>query len=255
MLINRSTARSHIDVLEWPVPPIWPAKWSEFTEGEVRSFIDYINHKQPSGVVIPEVKSRIRMAAMRFYPGGYLVEGAIKWSPKQTAMFRLVWINGGSDDGLHFLTGRNPMFPISMGGLDLSPSLSADEPEVVDDWLRFFCSTVRGELGPFDLVEDVEALEFVAGVSVETQTEIQKTSAKLRRIRQDKAKPGYRRTALVRYGRSLFTAKFQIFPDGTVRMVDDRLIAENVLTQRSTWQRVWQFVESENPSVDPEVQL
>jgi hypothetical protein len=255
MTIHIDTVLTDGSALDWPVPPLLPAIWSELTASETASFIDYINQNQPCGVTIPEVASRIRLTAPRFYPGAHLVEGAIKWSPKHIGVFRMLWTNSETHHGLHFLTGTNPMAPLSIGGLNMRPTLSDDDPQIIDDWLRFFCSTVRGELGPFVLVERASDLEFKADVSAQSRDVIEKAARKIRRLQQDKTNPGYRRAALVRYGSSLFAAKFRILPDGMVRMEDDRLIAENVLVQRSNWQRVWQIIATGPASVDPEVQL
>lgn len=248
MTIHKYPARSDNPTFDWPVPPFLPADWSEMTRDEASRFIEFINRQPPRGIVIPEVAARVRMMSPRFYPGTRLVEGAVQWQANQIALFRMILTESGAD----FLSGASPAV---CSPVDLKPVLPDNDPQVISDWLRFFCSAVHANLGPFLLIEQAADLEFRPEVAEDTRTAAKKAVRKLRRLPDVENAPGHRRSAIVRYGTSLFSAKFRVIPGGMVRMDADHPIAEDVLVQRSIYKGIWQIVSTGPIPSEPEVNL
>jgi len=248
MTIYKYPARSENPTFDWPVQPFLPGDWAEMPHDEASGYIEFVNRQPPRGIVIPEVAARIRMMSPSFYPGTRLVEGAVQWKANQIALFRMILTEHGTD----FLSGVSPAV---CGPVDLKPVLPDDEPQVISDWLRFFCSAVHAEFGPFVLIEQATDLEFRSDVPEEVRAATVKAIRKLRRLPNDQNAPGHRRSAIVRYGTSLFAAKFRVIAGGMVRMDDDHPIAENVLVQRSTYKGVWQIVSTGPATAEPEVSI
>ncbi|WP_075213932.1 hypothetical protein [Mongoliimonas terrestris] len=223
--------------VEWPFDPVVPGPWEEMTPEQARRFVQICNLQPPGGIVIPEVEMRIRMVAPRFYPRARLLEGVLRWSPEHVALFRIVL----SEQGAAFLTGINPAGARPAGQV---PRLDDVDPGVVTDWLRFFCATVRAEQGPFIIVERASGLHFAPDVDPARRMEIAAVVRPVRRLRPVAGGAAARRSAFVRYGSSLFEARFSIMPSGHVTMDHDRLVAEEVFVRPGTYEGVWHIVEA-----------
>lgn len=107
----------------------------------------------------------------------------------------------------------------ALHGVDLSTTA------LQHSYLRFFCFFVRGENGPFEVLEDPARLAGKAG---------REFAGKLKPLEALKEKPpkGKEKAGLhvasIHYGTSLFAARFALHATGMVEMLDDDLIGDDV---------------------------
>lgn len=122
-------------------------------------------------------------------------------------------------DGFTSLDGTSP--PIhehnQCHGVDLS-----DEPRR-EAYLRFFCFFVRGELSPFEVLDDARRLVFPAGGEAEAPPAVTPPAS----LAATGELAG-RFRAHVLYGRTLFEVSFEMHRSGFIDMTDDKLIADGV---------------------------
>lgn len=171
-----------------------------------------------------EIILRLTPIDGRFHTGEstHIARCALPWYP-DAALARLVDPNWGNlaiyyivqNDDLFRLNGTS--FPIHevnrIGPITLTP-------DNVLEYLKFFCFFVRGDEGPFYLLEDTDhpILDFV--LDEPTQS-----------LFDDLAQPvacngpdengAFTCTGTVFYGPALFQATFAVSPNGTVEMLDD----------------------------------
>jgi len=131
--------------------------------------------------------------------------------------------------------------PIHRANARESP-LFASERDVAD-YLRFFCWAIRADDGRFLIVEHLREIpwerapdgedwnvEFAIGDEKEHRVR-QRVISRLKPLRvtrqeqSDGERVGWRCTAVVSYGRTLFSAVFQVFASGLVRMLEDEQFA------------------------------
>ncbi|MFQ6185253.1 hypothetical protein ACLMJV_25340 [Sinorhizobium meliloti] len=124
-------------------------------------------------------------------------------------------------DGFTALDGTSP--PIhehnQCHGVDLS-----DEPRR-EAYLKFFCFFVRGELSPFEVLDDARRLVYPVGGEAEVNSSPAITPPASLAATGELAG---RLRAHVLYGRTLFEASFEIHRSGFIDMTDDKLIADGV---------------------------
>jgi len=179
---------------------------------------------------------------LSFYPGWLLVEGEAQVTPERVGTFNvlygpgLMWAIDGSSEVIHDLnSGRIPVVESKTvavagtvvnrdgGGPSFLKSPMADLDLMVKgpDYLRFFCGSVWGDEGPFNLVESVDA-PVLQGVKSPNDT----WRDRIKPVIMHQAGESLIAEALVVYNAGLFGAKFIIFKDGVVSMADDDPIAD-----------------------------
>jgi len=99
--------------------------------------------------------------------------------------------------------------------------LDLKSPEAVADYLRFFCCAVRGDEGPFHLIEDVARFGELTGGAEPPEV----LAANARPLAITATDSGWRAEALVVYGTALYRSQFAISTDGIIEMVDDAPLA------------------------------
>jgi hypothetical protein len=100
------------------------------------------------------------------------------------------------------------------------------EVEAAVDYLKFFCHFVRADEGPFRIVEpDDPRLDRLAGDGAARAAFCAAFRAHVRapRVQRFGLQGEIFIDASVHYGQALFGAKFVVFPDGKVEMLDDDL--------------------------------
>ena len=106
------------------------------------------------------------------------------------------------------------------------------EADQVHNYLRFFCSCIEGEDGRFLIVEKASDLRFAKPVSEEyeqTLAEVISPLSLVFSLVDGGSEPlGFRTTATVLYGNSLFSSDFELRPNGRVKMADDEELLSDV---------------------------
>jgi len=114
-------------------------------------------------------------------------------------------------DHLYRLTGESP--PIHLMNKIQKPRIDAD---TVLSYLSFFCFFVRGEDGPFSIVQSAKDPHVPKGV-LSRDVARNLRPAKILAERED----GFHCEAVVWYGNQLFLSTFVVMPSGMVKMIDD----------------------------------
>ena len=112
----------------------------------------------------------------------------------------------------------------------LNPYLSDfDDKQSTIDYLHFFCSYVRGDAGPFQIISNLNEIPFEKGASQNIQDEIKKSFFRPQYIEGDFGSEGWQKfEASVLYDDALFVVTFKVFPNGLVFMEGDNRIAEGL---------------------------
>jgi len=144
------------------------------------------------------------------------------WGPRVR-----MWMLLHRDGRLWPLDGTSP--PIHEVRFNIGLCLSESEAL---DYLRFFCFFVRGEQGPFLIVESVEQLANACGV----RRDDKRLDAFVPHIHEatieEKHNGSFLANATVHYDDALFETRFEIHSDGYIEMTDDNPLAvqEGLLT-------------------------
>jgi len=142
----------------WPCRPCIAGDWSELPFPLIDAIRSQAARDENRGAPkLPDPIRRMRRVTLSFYPGWTLVEGLARYSTEMDGVFRL--LVGPSEciliDGNSFV-----IHGVNKKHLDLSGGAAT-----VDQYVRFFTSAVRGEDGPFRVVEglvDIEDAEKIA---------------------------------------------------------------------------------------------
>src|SRR5690606_32023066 len=107
--------------------------------------------------------------------------------------------------GAHAIDGASALVhDINDSGL-----LDVSTPELACDYLRFFCSAVRGEEGPFYLIEAPDRFVELTGGALPAAPDVQALPVVAKRSVE-----GWRLDALVQYGPALFRSRFSLTRGG-----------------------------------------
>jgi ankyrin repeat protein len=138
-----------------------------------------------------------------------------QWTRERLAVFYLV----GPDGSLHRLNGTSPA--IHEMNRTAPVQLSA---ETVLDYLRFFGFFVRGEEGPFYILEDRGDPLLPANLDPTVESILKQFAAPA--VYEGQSPEGnYLSSALIFYSNALFRARFSIQSSGMVEMLDDEPLA------------------------------
>lgn len=139
------------------------------------------------------------------------------------------WLNPRLN--IYFLTEEGELFRLN-GTSPPIHEVNAKAPvkiteENVLDYLRFFCFFVRGEDGPFLIVEDMDNPWLPSNLDDKTRVALENT------IRpasfEGKNDQGFFMcNAVVYYSNALFLANFAVQPGGMIEMIDDEPVATDL---------------------------
>lgn len=126
------------------------------------------------------------------------------------------------NERLHRLNGTSP--PIHEANLRAPLRLTA---ETVLDYLSFFCFFVRGEEGPFFLLERADHPILTFEPDEETEQMLH-TLARAPTYQGQDQNGHFLCSGIVFYGNALFEASFAVQPSGMVEMLDDDPVEINL---------------------------
>lgn len=114
------------------------------------------------------------------------------------------------------INGTSP----SIYELNATSPLNMEDGDTALAYLRFFCNAVRGEEGPFRILEELDQLPLDQPA---TGSLAQELSAEIRPVQIGPADADHwPAQAVVQYDYGLFAADFKIMRTGMVEMLDDR---------------------------------
>jgi hypothetical protein len=94
------------------------------------------------------------------------------------------------------------------------------------DYMRFFCLFVHGDDGPFTIVETMDQVDLPTTARDEVKQLVEQSlqPAAFEGMTEDNK---YNCIGMVYYGTSLFSARFHVYPNGLIEMVEDNNIIED----------------------------
>lgn len=221
--------------IQWCLPPPYEGEWAVL-DGPDSSLLSARLAESLGGVSQPLRRTEgIRVLKLEFFPGWLLCDvQASAMAPleasfedgTQTGAMRAIESYLYGPDGFTRLDGAaEPIhFHIRLHGLDLGTE------ERRKDYLRFFCFFVRGEEGPFELIEDAGRIDISRFEPSQKERALGEVIAPLRVSAGPGAGNGsHEFDGCVLYGEQVFEARFRIHAGGAVEMIDDTPLGDNAL--------------------------
>lgn len=215
----------------WHLPPAFSGDWTDLQSDAAENAVDQLRAAFPKawGEGVAEGVRAVRRMEMSCYPGFDAVEVLFQFEDgdrqKKSQLALLgpeiaFWVTGASP-GLHEL--NNMRREDGKSHLDISTEESAAE------YLRFFCSAVHGDDGPFRIVptSDELAAHMKTGELFEIPDGVFSESAMVR-VDSEADETAWQTNASILYADALFRGHFRIQRSGTVAMLEDDVIVNEL---------------------------
>lgn len=201
----------------WPMAPL-TGPWHELSfdsAAELRALLagesDFVDGAGPT-----ENMKEFRVRPLPFWPDWMWVDALVEADGQPAAAASFLY----GPHGPLLLDGTSRIIH-DLNDLKL---LRIDQEAAACHYLRFFCSAVRGDEGPFYLIESAARFQEIILAFDIPQAVIDFAKPLTARRTHD----GWRMTALVLYGSALFKAVFAVSLNGMVEMTDDEPLAEDL---------------------------
>ena len=153
-------------------------------------------------------------------------QAEVAWAPLTFyAAGALVKVDGPKmDDPLFYIGLKGKYYPLTgssnpiHGANDKAP-IELNEDNVLQ-YVRFFCYFVHGDHGPFTVVENEKDLIFTDKLPAQMVSKLSDKLEELELIGR-LADDHYDVTGTVFYGDAIFAARFDVYPDRQIQMVED----------------------------------
>jgi hypothetical protein len=245
-------------VTSWP---LIPGDWKALNDQESAQFVERLaavasRTQGADAFTRQHPVSGLRALPLSFYPGWLVVEGEARLSGDEIGTFdvlfgpRFMWLIDGHSGVINALNaGRLPLPTMDGDNASLaagdaaidrlgrsqpgvtrflpSPLAKLEPATTAADYLRFYCASVWGERGPFRLIESEGALDPADAQAIDGSWR-----DNARPLELQKAAKGIEGDTLVLYGGALFSARFRLANNGSVRMLNDKPLASGVPTLR-----------------------
>lgn len=226
-------------VAPWIGPPSVPGAWRDPPPSLAKELVDRIDLSvldvTGGNFTDRHPVERVRICRATFYPDHLLVEIQVVASPRtgeRAAIASFVY----GPEGATILDGTSP--PIH----DLNARyIALDQLTARLDYVRFFCAHVRGDAGPFRIVENTGDFAFRPRVKKATR---ERVHALVKPLREDPEAtsdlfgraPRVNFEALVVYDDVLFRSSFAVTPaSGMIEMLDDEPLTKKLPLVAWTW--------------------
>ena len=226
------SAAARVLLPDWPCRPMMPGEWREVPLPMVKTLLRQC--RMGGGEPLPDPITRMRALRVPFYRGWFAIEAQSRHSTEADGVVRILLGMQGHIP----LDGTSP--PIH--DHNIRHLAIADDPLLVDDYLRFFTYAVRGDRGPFRIVERVEDFEPFEEIDPATIERLTETLTPL--VRMDDDDGCQIREACVVYDGHLFKARFRIQPSGMIEMLDDDPLMSDVVAGSARYSGMWQIIPS-----------
>lgn len=190
--------------------------WNAVTGEELAGFIEQINPIDGKFRATPDTK--VSWRTLPFYERVVLIRVKdSSWAPQNLNIYYLTL-----DGNLFRLNGTSP--PIHEVNAAAPIKITDDN---VLEYLRFFCFFVRGEEGPFLIVEDMSNPDLPKNMDAKTQTVVSGT-VRAANYEGKNEQGFFLCDGVVFYSNALFIANFAVQPGGMIEMLDDEPIAADL---------------------------
>lgn len=191
--------------------------WNDVTGEELQGFLEQINPIDNKYRVSP-ASTQVAWRQLPFYESVVLIRVRdAAWGNKRLNVYYLT-----NEGNLFRLMGQSPPIHEVNG---IAP-IQVTEDNVLD-YLRFFCYFVRGEEGPFLIVESIDDPDLPKDLDAQTRAVVDGTVRPASyEGRNDQGH--FLCEGVVFYSNALFIAHFAVQPGGMIEMLDDDPIADNL---------------------------
>ena len=216
---------------EWPCLAMLPGEWREVPMPLVKKFLVQCGRIKP-GARLPAPIARMRALRLPFYDGWFLLEGQSCHSVAAVGLFRL-------------LLGRNRYLLLDGESTGVHAHNSVhlalkEDAGLADAYLRFFTTAIRGEEGPFRIVESIDDFEPFEQIVPAARPRLPELLSPIKRLEDEDG--CWVRKACVLYGGHLFEARFRIQRSGMVEMLDDKPLFTDAVTGSAHYDGIWQII-------------
>lgn len=206
-----------LDQAPFALPPVFEGEWrvaDESTQALLGTrLLDLGVAELKDGAI-----SAMRLLPVSFYPGYILCDLELTRDGEMVGCVSVLYGPTGAT------ALRGSAMPIHMLNMLQKQSLDTDDKRL--DYLRFFCTFVHGEGGPFVLVDPGTKLDASADTLKQLEAELKPPRSLEAGMRSAEQVHTYQ--ALVHYSDVIFVADFGIYSDGRVVMENDRPIADKI---------------------------
>lgn len=215
-------SREHID---WPDAKSWDQDlfWETLEKKERDVLINQINDIDKKFKVTGSIK--VVSCKLSFYAKEVSLLRLVQadWKPKNVEIYflslgdKLFRLNGTSHP-IHEINSKN-----NQGHLVLQIN-----QDTVLDYFRFFCFFVRGDEGPFTILESLNQKEVPIELNDKGKDTLLKFAHPSWYNGWDETNKVFYVSASVYYSNAIFETEFEIKPTGMIEMLDDTPVAEDL---------------------------
>jgi hypothetical protein len=219
----------------WEDRPPLPGNWRDLSGEEAGEVLVRLMRASqwvlPSGDLVTWSIHRIRALPLVFYKRCALVDIQLQRSGRDFA--ELITALMAEDGGIALLDGRSELLHT------LNPDLIClDDEAAAVAYLRFFCQFVRGEEGPFQVVESLGELAMKElGLSVLLPPDVAAIKPVQRMNDIDLVGDAWRFQGYVQYSDTVSRSVFKVSRGGKVDMEGDVCIAADLPVRRYRYDR------------------
>lgn len=190
--------------------------WTNVTGEELEGFLEQVNPIDGKYKTSAE-STKVSWRPLPFYDQVVLIRVQDSgWAPENLTLYYLTL-----EGNLFRLNGTSP--PIHE--VNAAAPIKVTEDNVLE-YLHFFCFFVRGEEGPFLIVEDIDN-PYLPEMDDKTHTVIE-GSVRPASYEGQNEQGYYLCDGIVFYSNALFIANFAVQPSGMIEMLDDQPIAPDL---------------------------
>lgn len=207
-------------------PPPFEGDWRPLAEADAHRLIEKVSRQLTAdGVTAPWPLSHdqvaLRCVRAPFYGEALLADAVVSGRTGDLGHAAFIVLP----------TGVKPLGVYSDRVHDLNeivPVRLSTEAEATA-YLRYFCWVVCGDAGPFQIIESEAALAAFGIDSADVDAEHLRVTAEA----VTEPDVGWSLKALVRYADEVYAARFHLWRNGMIEMIDDSLVAPTVFRGRS----------------------
>lgn len=191
--------------------------WQPVQGEQLKPFLARINPVSPT-LQVGEATAQVSWRVLPFYEGIALIRVQdTAWQPGSPTL----WYLAKAGDMYRLDGSSNPIHEVN----EIAPIKITDANAV--DYLKFFCFFVRGEEGPFMIAESMGDPDMPTDMDPQIARVVEGSLHPVSLEGQD-PEGNFEASAVVYYGNAMFSARFRIYTDGMVEMLDDDPIATNL---------------------------
>jgi TPR repeat protein len=219
------TVAVRLNTVEWRDAQLVLEGWQDLDAADATSMIAPLHAQLPisqlGDVLSTASLQRLRGTALAFYPNCWLLDLQLQQPKEDSPLLCSALVSPG---GAALLDGTSPLL------LAINPKLlQLADDDTASDYLRFFCTFVRGEDGPFRIIDTLDDLPLVMSGAATVEEGFLSPIRPLQAIDGDLVSDGWRRfEGCVLYGDGIFRSTFKVHATGMVEMEGDVKIAADL---------------------------